>query len=100
MGTSGAGKTTLLDVLAKRKTYGHIEGTVLYNGKQIDKTHLETNIAGYVRQDDYHLAQLTVQQTLHYAADLRCRASRKEKDQKVCFNVFLLFPPHTLPTQK
>ena len=86
MGSSGAGKSTLLDVLAKRKTFGNIQGTILYNGKEIKSSHLPTNIAGYVRQDDYHYGQLTVRQTLNYAADLRCRATRKEKKEKVGFD--------------
>ena len=91
LGTSGAGKSTLLDVLAKRKTYGNISGTVLYNGKEITGAHLNTNIAGYVRQDDYHLHALTVRQTMNYAADLRCRISRKEKREKVIFLKFNFF---------
>jgi ABC-type multidrug transport system fused ATPase/permease subunit len=35
MGGSGAGKSTLLDVLAGRKTSGHIEGEIYFNGQQV-----------------------------------------------------------------
>jgi ABC-type multidrug transport system ATPase subunit len=70
-------------VLAKRKTFGNIEGNILYNGKRIKSSHLPTNIAGYVRQDDYHLAPLTVRESMQFAADLRCRSSEKEKREKV-----------------
>lgn len=88
LGSSGAGKSTLLDVLAKRKTFGKIEGNVLYNGKVLKTRHLATNIAGYVRQEDFHIASLTVKQTLMYAADLRCylmpeRAKREKVHQLI-----------------
>ena len=36
MGASGAGKSTLLDVLAGKKTAGHMEGEVLLNGKPFE----------------------------------------------------------------
>ena len=41
MGESGAGKTTLLDMLARRKTYGLTQGSVLVNGRQPGKVELE-----------------------------------------------------------
>eukprot|EP01096_Ripella_sp_DP13-Kostka_P013022 TRINITY_DN555_c0_g1_i7.p1 TRINITY_DN555_c0_g1~~TRINITY_DN555_c0_g1_i7.p1 ORF type:complete len:576 (-),score=221.88 TRINITY_DN555_c0_g1_i7:533-2260(-) len=94
LGTSGAGKSTLLDVLAKRKTFGNIEGNILYNGKRIKSSHLPTNIAGYVRQDDYHLASLTVRQSLQFAADLRCRTSEQEKRDKVNYLIKALSLTH------
>ena len=48
MGSSGAGKTTLLDVLAKRKTIGTIEGTILLNGEPL-RIDFE-RLTGYVEQ--------------------------------------------------
>jgi ATP-binding cassette, subfamily G (WHITE), member 2, SNQ2 len=48
MGSSGAGKTTLLDVLAKRKTIGKIEGTILLNGEPL-RIDFE-RLTGYVEQ--------------------------------------------------
>ena len=72
LGGSGAGKTTLLDILSKRKNNGHIGGEVLYNGRHHKGKSLPTVMAGYVRQDDYHIGALTVYQTLKYAAKLRC----------------------------
>ncbi len=48
MGSSGAGKTTLLDVLAKRKTIGKVEGTILLNGEPL-KIDFE-RLTGYVEQ--------------------------------------------------
>ena len=52
MGSSGAGKTTLLDVLAKRKTIGEIEGTILLNGSPLDISF--ERVTGYVEQMGKH----------------------------------------------
>eukprot|EP01095_Lingulamoeba_sp_RSL-Kostka_P010783 TRINITY_DN3948_c0_g1_i1.p1 TRINITY_DN3948_c0_g1~~TRINITY_DN3948_c0_g1_i1.p1 ORF type:complete len:680 (+),score=210.21 TRINITY_DN3948_c0_g1_i1:92-2131(+) len=83
LGGSGAGKSTMLDILAKRKTYGSIKGKIYHNGK-VRKGKLETTVAGYVRQEDFHLGNLTVKQSLKYAADLRCsEMSNKQKEKKV-----------------
>ena len=50
MGPSGAGKTTLLDVLASRKTGGHIEGTILVNGEPKSKFHrLHGNMSRWLK---------------------------------------------------
>jgi ABC-type multidrug transport system ATPase subunit len=69
MGASGAGKSTLLDVLAARKTVGTIQGEILYNGSLQSNQHMKSS--AYVMQDNVHIAQLTVLQTLSYAASLR-----------------------------
>lgn len=52
MGASGAGKTTLLDVLAQRKTGGHVSGKVQINNQ--DQDHTFPRISGYVEQVRYH----------------------------------------------
>jgi len=84
LGGSGAGKTTLLDVLSKRKNSGKITGEVLYNGKRHKGASLPTSMAGYVRQEDYHLGSLTVYDTLKYAAMLRCHyLPEKERQERV-----------------
>jgi ABC-type multidrug transport system ATPase subunit/ABC-type multidrug transport system permease subunit len=69
MGSSGAGKTTLLDVLAKRKTIGTIEGTILLNGEplQIDFERL----TGYVEQMDVANPSITVREALRFSARMR-----------------------------
>jgi ABC-type cobalamin/Fe3+-siderophores transport system ATPase subunit len=85
LGGSGAGKTTLLDILSKRKSSGRIGGEVLYNGQTYKKKSLPTVMAGYVRQDDYHIGALTVYQTLKYAAKLRCHhIPESEWQDRVC----------------
>ncbi|EGC31159.1 hypothetical protein DICPUDRAFT_40327 [Dictyostelium purpureum] len=69
MGSSGAGKTTLLDVLAKRKTIGHVEGISLLNGKTLEIDF--ERITGYVEQMDVHNPGLTVREALRFSAKLR-----------------------------
>ena len=49
MGPSGSGKTTLLDVLAGRKTAGHIVGNVLFEGVKPSTVFLR-RFTGYVEQ--------------------------------------------------
>ena len=69
MGPSGAGKTTLLEVLAGRLQVGTLRGDVLFNGQPRDGTYWRES--SYLKQDDVHIAQLTVQETLRFAARLR-----------------------------
>jgi ABC-type multidrug transport system ATPase subunit len=70
MGGSGAGKTTLMDVLAGRKTEGHISGEILING-HIKQQETWARVVGYVEQTDVHSAALTVEESLHFSAGLR-----------------------------
>jgi ABC-type multidrug transport system ATPase subunit len=77
MGASGAGKSTLLDVLAARKNVGTITGKILFDGIERNSA-LSRNIA-YVMQDDLHIPNLTVKETLYFAAELRMDES--ESDQ-------------------
>ncbi|XP_008786438.3 ABC transporter G family member 45-like [Phoenix dactylifera] len=70
MGVTGAGKTTLLDVLAGRKTAGHIEGSISISGyPKRQKTF--ARISGYCEQTDNHSPFLTVYESLQYSARLR-----------------------------
>ena len=72
MGGSGAGKTTLLDVLAGRKTSGHITGEVYFNGNAGTPS---PKRCSYVTQDNIHIGCFTVRETLHFAAELRIKES-------------------------
>jgi ABC-type multidrug transport system ATPase subunit len=80
MGPSGAGKSTLLDVIACRKSHGSLYGSLVVDGvsltggspKERARSWEWVNTASaYVRQDDCHIAQLTVRETLRYAVRLR-----------------------------
>ncbi|URD73004.1 Plant PDR ABC transporter associated [Musa troglodytarum] len=66
----GAGKTTLLDVLAGRKTVGHIEGSINISGYP-KKQETFARVSGYCEQADNHSPCLTVFESLWYSAWLR-----------------------------
>lgn len=70
MGVSGAGKTTLMDVLAGRKTGGHIEGDIRISSFP-KKQETFARISGYCEQNDIHSPQVTVKESLIYSAFLR-----------------------------
>eukprot|EP00301_Raphidiophrys_heterophryoidea_P007439 c12882_g1_i2.p1 GENE.c12882_g1_i2~~c12882_g1_i2.p1 ORF type:complete len:847 (+),score=167.24 c12882_g1_i2:171-2543(+) len=79
MGPSGSGKTTFLDVLACRRSSGHVFGNVSFNGVKIgDKgaqQWLREN-SGYVLQlADPALPMLSTLENLMFAADLRLPAN-------------------------
>ncbi|KAL3232856.1 Protein SNQ2 [Nakaseomyces bracarensis] len=68
MGESGAGKTTLLNTLAQRNV-GIITGDMLVNGRPIDISFERRT--GYVQQQDVHIAELTVRESLQFSARMR-----------------------------
>ncbi|MFS8014731.1 Pleiotropic drug resistance protein 1 [Helianthus anomalus] len=70
MGISGAGKMTLMDVLAGRKTGGHIDGTITRAGYP-KKQETFARIVGYCEQTDIHSPHFTVSESLQYSAWLR-----------------------------
>ncbi|KAI9012932.1 ABC-2 type transporter-domain-containing protein [Gaertneriomyces semiglobifer] len=69
MGSSGAGKTTLMDVLARRKTIGTVDGSILLNGQPLNIEF--ERITGYVEQTDVHNPGLTVREALQFSARMR-----------------------------
>ncbi|VEU23683.1 DEKNAAC104927 [Brettanomyces naardenensis] len=69
MGESGAGKTTLLNVLSQRVDFGVVTGDFLINGRPLDSSFERRT--GYVQQQDIHIAELTVRESLLFAARLR-----------------------------
>ncbi|WZZ29369.1 hypothetical protein YC2023_012770 [Brassica napus] len=81
MGPSGSGKTTLLKIMGGRLT-DNVKGKLTYNDIPYSpsvKRRLET--IGFVTQDDVLLPQLTVEETLAFAAFLRL-PSNMSKEQK------------------
>ncbi|CAI4034881.1 hypothetical protein SMKI_12G0170 [Saccharomyces mikatae IFO 1815] len=68
IGESGAGKTTLLNTLAQRNV-GTITGDMLVNGLPIDASFARRT--GYVQQQDIHIAELTVRESLQFSARMR-----------------------------
>ncbi|KAH3902153.1 uncharacterized protein SCDLUD_001966 [Saccharomycodes ludwigii] len=79
MGESGAGKTTLLNTLAQRITMGTINGDMLVNAKPLPASFNRS--CGYVAQADNHMAELTVRESLRFAAELRQPSSVPLEDK-------------------
>ncbi|KAB2609616.1 ABC transporter G family member 26 [Pyrus ussuriensis x Pyrus communis] len=82
MGPSGSGKTTLLKVIGGR-LLDNVKGKVTYNDIQYNPA-LKRRI-GFVTQDDVLFPQLTVEETLVFAAFLRLPSTmtRQEKYARV-----------------
>jgi len=80
MGESGAGKTTLLNTLAQRIDMGTVTGEMLVNGKPLDTSFRRST--GYVQQQDLHIAEMTVRESLQFAARLR-RPKSVPDDEKL-----------------
>ncbi|KAF5181980.1 Abc transporter g family member [Thalictrum thalictroides] len=78
MGPSGSGKTTLLKILGGR-LHDNVKGTVTYNDIAYNPA-LKRRI-GFVTQDDLLFPQLTVEETLVFAAFLRL-PTNMSKQQK------------------
>jgi ABC-type multidrug transport system ATPase subunit len=57
MGPSGAGKSTLMDILAMRKSTGHVLGAVLVDGALANSTWLRRTT--YVPQRDNFVPVMT-----------------------------------------
>ncbi|KAG0616160.1 hypothetical protein M758_5G094500 [Ceratodon purpureus] len=79
LGPSGSGKTTLLKVLGSRLKSDKVEGTVLYNDEPHSK--FIKRRTGFVTQDDVLFANLTVKETLVYAARLRLPDTYTREDK-------------------
>eukprot|EP00736_Rhodelphis_marinus_P012810 Rmarinus@m.3984 len=77
MGPSGAGKTTLLKILAgKSLLVPHGSGEVYLNGTEVGKMDPAEHkslqaLRAYVPQEDFHLDELTVKETLQFSAIFR-----------------------------
>ncbi|CAA0832476.1 ABC transporter G family member 26 [Striga hermonthica] len=82
MGPSGSGKTTLLKIIGGR-LHDNVRGTVTYNDVSYSPA-LKRRI-GFVTQDDVLFPQLTVEETLVFAAFLRLpsRMSYRQKYERV-----------------
>lgn len=97
MGGSGAGKTTLLNVLAQRTNINSsglsFGGSVTYLlPTPTDKVKLTT---AYMLQEDTFLPGLTLEETLHFQAELRLTGSTKaERTQFVSSLLTLLELDH------
>ncbi|GFS40976.1 pleiotropic drug resistance 4 [Actinidia rufa] len=88
LGPPSSGKTTLLLALAGRLgTDLQMSGTVTYNGHSL-KEFVPQKTSSYVSQQDWHVAEMTVRETLDFSAhcqgvgckyDMLLELSRREK---------------------
>eukprot|EP00904_Undaria_pinnatifida_P003909 jgi/Undpi1/13519/HiC_scaffold_8.g03178.m1 len=94
MGPSGSGKTSLLNVLAQRVPLKNVSGGVFVDGSPLSKSFKRR--MGFVFQDDMCLWNLTVRETVMFAAKLRLPQStpETEKDNRVTELVELLGLSH------
>ena len=76
-GASGAGKSTFLDLLAGRKFDGEYAGQILQASGEASRGSSSRSEGGgrgrasvYVTQDDFHVAELTVRESLAFAVRL------------------------------
>ncbi|XP_062534020.1 ATP-binding cassette sub-family G member 1-like [Armigeres subalbatus] len=69
MGPSGAGKSSLMNALSGFKTE-NITGHILINNEVVER-HRYRRLIAYNTQDVPLLQNITIQETLHYAADLK-----------------------------
>lgn len=83
MGSSGGGKTTLLSTISLRLDSSKMEtiGTIRLNGNEYSTAVLKA-MSAYVLQDDLLHAELTVKETIRYAADLRLAGKMDDKGRK------------------
>lgn len=84
-GESGAGKTALLDMLARRKTFGAMQGTILVNGAPPGQEW--KRIVGYVLQEDVFIPTQTAREHLTFASNLKLPSimSQAERQERVDF---------------
>ena len=68
MGPSGSGKTTFMTTIAGKATYGKMSGTVLINERSDLPIRTFKNMTGFVPQEDIMLREMTVEETLKFAA--------------------------------
>ncbi|XP_049934466.1 ABC transporter G family member 31 isoform X2 [Nymphaea colorata] len=89
LGPPGSGKTTLLLALAGRLSSDlKMSGSITYNGHRL-KEFVPQRTSAYVSQQDSHVAEMTVRETLDFAGrcqgvgikyDMLLELSRREKD--------------------
>lgn len=80
LGPSGSGKTSLIHILGKKiksDKSKDVSGEVLCNGKGLTATEI-MRISGFVSQEDVFNAELTVEETLGFAARLKLPACQRD----------------------
>ena len=71
MGPSGSGKTTFMTTIAGKAYYGRMTGEILINDNPNLAVYKFKNSTGFVPQEDIMLREMTVEETLLFAAKTR-----------------------------
>ncbi|XVF34334.1 hypothetical protein REPUB_Repub18cG0050800 [Reevesia pubescens] len=78
LGPPGCGKTSLLKALSGNLSKSlNVSGKVSYNGYKLEEF-VPQKTAAYIRQDDLHISELTVRETLDFSASCQGLGSREE----------------------
>ncbi|ODV98223.1 hypothetical protein PACTADRAFT_48022 [Pachysolen tannophilus NRRL Y-2460] len=88
LGASGSGKTTLLNTLSQRVTSNasfQFRGMIKYNST----SKIENIRYSYMLQSDFFLPNLTVLETLQFAADLKLPKNFSKQDKKLLINTII-----------
>lgn len=81
MGPSGAGKSTLLNILAGYK-FGGVTGAIYVNGQERNEKSFR-KLSRYIMQHDLVQPQISVWESMEFAANLKLNATWSE-DEKIC----------------
>ncbi|KAF6209101.1 hypothetical protein GE061_014844 [Apolygus lucorum] len=88
MGPSGAGKSSILSALARRSPGGVVvTGDVRLNGRAVDDS--IRKVTGYMYQEDYFIAVLTVREHLKYMARLKMDRRTCQSERELRINTLL-----------
>ncbi|EFC36770.1 predicted protein [Naegleria gruberi] len=80
MGCSGSGKTSFITSLCGKAYYGNVTGTIKLNGNEASLTKFR-KLTGFVPQLDIMQSQMTVYETLYFAA--RTRLDKRKTNEQV-----------------
>ncbi|KAL7162698.1 hypothetical protein ACSBR2_043060 [Camellia fascicularis] len=78
LGPPGCGKTTLLKALSGNLNKSlKVAGEVSYNGYKLEEF-IPQKTSAYISQNDLHITELTVRETLDFSARCQCIGSRAD----------------------
>ena len=81
MGPSGSGKTTFMTTIAGKAYYGKMNGKILINERSDLPITKFKNVTGFVPQEDVMLREMTVEETLRFAAKTRLPKSMSNDEK-------------------